>query len=421
MIAKRLSIPIKIVEISYESMTEDKKKKKYGKLPMLKMGDEFVIYETIPIMGYLAHNSCLYGHGGRRVQALINSWLYGFKKEIDNLNDKVLLPILGFMPYTTYKYESALKKFKCFLKHLNSVGEYLVGTTRTVADMYGAAMLSLPFEYIIDKCLRDEFPNVVKWYTKVATEALFVEFFGTPNFCISATRPSQAPSNNQNQNLALCCTCCAVRHKKKCKHSEDDDDDEEEEEKKDDIKEPEEEKNELDLLPPTSFDLQELKDSIPEKNDANFDDAKYYLDNNFWGKFDASGWGVWRLIYKNKDPMSENIKHTSLNEAKATMSAFQSSISNWSKYGFGVHAISEHDKGSNDYRLYGVYLWRGTDIPFFVRNSPSYQLFNFVKMNPHWSVHKDHVKGIWCAIVDNNNTEVSELDNKACRAKKIFK
>lgn len=107
--------------------------------------------------------------------------------------------------------------------------------------------------------------------------------------------------------------------------------------------------NPLDLLPKSTFNLDDFKREIsnnPNKNES----VKL-----FWEKFDPEGWSIWKTVYQRYGDegtvgyLTSNLKN-----------GFLRNLDHFRKYsfaGFGVYG------NEGNYDIKGVWLWRGTEIP----------------------------------------------------------
>jgi elongation factor 1-gamma len=257
-------------------------KSKYPILPALLLPGDLIIFETTAIMRHLARNSPLYN--GKDELGLIDSWMELFKVEIfEKGYSKVIFPILGYTGYTLKEFNEGMTNFKSFLPRLNKVGEYLVGSTLSIADIFAAALLHLPMALIVEEGMRKAFSKMTAWYNKVANDPTFVEVFGIPRFCKIALKPVLPPTEEKAGEAPQ----AEEKAKPGKKKNEDDDDDEEEKKKK--------EVNPLDQLKPSPFNLDDFKREFLANKTA--EKRREYIKNVFFKKFDADGWALWLLQY----------------------------------------------------------------------------------------------------------------------------
>ena len=266
-------------------------KTKYPELPALFLTPEVVIYETTAIARHLARNSPLYKTSDEVHMAQIDSWMELFKSEVlGKAYPEVIYPILGHSEYTQKSYNEAMASFKGFLVRLKNVEGFLVGTALSIADLFAASLLSFPFALIIDEGMRKSFPKLAAWYTKIASDAAFVEFFGIPRFAKIVVKPILPPKEEAVHDEKK-----DAKGKKEEKKKETKKPKEGEEEEDDDTGAEKKERNPLDLLPPSSFNLDDFKreflaNKTPETRRA-------YLKEKFYSAFDAAGWALWFTEY----------------------------------------------------------------------------------------------------------------------------
>ena len=264
-----------------------------------------MLFETTVIARHLARNSPLYK--GTDELSLIDSWMEVFKSEVfDKLYPGAIFAILGYAPYTNKSYNEALSAFKSLLPRLDKVGDFLVGNSLSIADIYAVAVLKYPFALLIDDGLKKNFAKFTAWYTKIANEPAFVEEFGIPRFCKVALKPVLPPTEAAAEEKP------EKKEKKK--------DAEKKKEKKEEEKKPEADEgdddapkkkppNPLDILPPSPFDIDNFKREFLANKTP--ETKRKYLQTTFFEKFDANGWALWYCDYIKAEGEGEVLYKTS--------------------------------------------------------------------------------------------------------------
>jgi elongation factor 1-gamma len=282
-------------------------KSKYPKLPALILPGDHIIFDTPVILRHLARNTPYYK--GNDELSLIDSWMELYKSEVfDKAYMTVIMPILGHSPYTNRSYNEGLAAFKSQLSRFDKVGEFLVGNNLSIADIWAVALLHLPFALIMDDGLKKNFAKLTAWFTKVANEPAFVEEFGLPRFCKVTLKPVLPPTE-------------AAEEKKEGKEKKGGKDKKEKKEKKEDEKKDEKEEEgdddapkkkppcPLDILPPSSFDIDEFKREFLANKTV--ETKRKYLQTTFWNKFDPNGWALWYSDYIKAEGEGEVLFKTS--------------------------------------------------------------------------------------------------------------
>jgi len=195
-VAKLVGTTLEEVVIKKEQLQSKEVKAKYPKLPALLLSEDVAIYETTAIARHLARNHPLY-KGDDLHMAQIDSWMELAKSEIaEKAYDGVIFPILGHKSYTNKSFNEALATFKSFLPRLNKTDAYIVGTTLTIADLFVAALLHLPFALVLDESFSKSFAKLHAWYLRVVREPAYAEIFGLPRFCKVALKPVLPPAED---------------------------------------------------------------------------------------------------------------------------------------------------------------------------------------------------------------------------------
>eukprot|EP00826_Nyctotherus_ovalis_P027512 TRINITY_DN214_c0_g1_i4.p1 TRINITY_DN214_c0_g1~~TRINITY_DN214_c0_g1_i4.p1 ORF type:complete len:448 (-),score=176.43 TRINITY_DN214_c0_g1_i4:76-1419(-) len=415
-VAKIVDAKLTETAIPCDQLSNKEVKQKYFKLPALILAEKQTLYGAPAIACYLARNSPLYKGDDR---PFIDSWLSTFAAENSKVSSNVILPILGHKDYTNKFYHESLAEFKTFLHHLNSVNEFLVGSSLTLADLYGAAVLFKPFALIVDEGQKKAFGKVVEWFKRVTGEAAFAEVFGAPRFCKMALRPflpaaDTKKSKKKDSDSSSSSSSSSSdsddgkkdkkkkekkdkkdkKNKKDKKKNKDKDKDKDKKDKDKDDKDEEEvlkkPKNPLDQLPESPFVVDDFKrkffaNKTPETK-------RKFIQDYFWSNFDDKGWALWYIDYVKAEDECEVLYKTS-----NLLGGFIWRIDTMGRYGFGVHGIFGEEP---NLELRGLYLWRGTEIPFFVKDHPSFEFYKTRKIDPKSEEDRKITEDFWCADED---------------------
>ena len=100
--------------------------------------------------------------------------------------------IIGYFPANEEQYKEALKKFKDYLRSLDAKvkdKEFVVGDKLTLADLFLATILNLPFALILDAGFTKAIPNLTKYYTGVRSNSVVEKYFGKARFAGKGIKP----------------------------------------------------------------------------------------------------------------------------------------------------------------------------------------------------------------------------------------
>ena len=126
-------------------------------------------------------------------------------------------------------------------------------------------------------------------------------------------------------------------------------------------------KNALDSLPPSPFNLFDFKTLIVNAPD------KKIATETFLQQFDPQGYSVWRMEYEKAEGEGNVLFLTS-----NLMNGFLQRLETFRKYSFGVVGVYGNEP---DLQIRGCWVWRGTEIPFEIKDHPSGEWYKFRKLD----------------------------------------
>lgn len=187
--------------------------------------------------------------------------------------------------------------------------------------------------------------------------------------------------------------------KKKEAKKKDSDDEEE-----DDYPQEKKEKNPLDSLPPSSFNLFDFKTLF-----VNHPDKKEAL-KIFWEQFDAEGYSVWRMEYEKAEGEGTVVFLTC-----NLMNGFLQRLETFRKYAFGVVGVYGEEP---NLELRGCWVWRGNEIPFEIKDHPSGEWYKFRKLDvKNNEADRKIQEEYWCSW----NADVDVVEGLRARDVKYYK
>ncbi|PIN11431.1 Translation elongation factor EF-1 gamma [Handroanthus impetiginosus] len=346
-----------------------------GKIPVLETPDG-AIFESNAIARYVArlnpdcslYGSSLidYGH--------IEQWVDFSTTEIDSSIGNWLYPRIGIRQYLPPAEEAAIASLKRALGALNThlaSNTYLVGHGVTLADIVMVCNLALGFRSILTKSFTSEFPHVERYFWTLVNQPNFKKIWGDVQQVesvppVASKKPAQPkePAKKQKEES-----------KKEVKQ----------EAAKPKVVEEEEEapkpkaKNPLDLLPPSKMILDEWK-RLYSNTKTNFREVAI---KGFWDMYDPEGYSLWFCDYKYND--ENTVSFVTLNK----VSGFLQRMDLARKYAFGKMLIIGAEP---PYKVKGLWLFRGTEIPQFVLNECyDMELYEWKKVDINDEAQKERV------------------------------
>jgi elongation factor 1-gamma len=346
MLGARLSgAPVELENVNYFDPEREnlKKSSPTETFPLLKTPHGNVS-ETQAILQYLLETYKPELLGSNHLErALVRQWQEFAALEVSRHNKSLIYPIMGWTEYNKTEADNAMKDLKNQLAVLNRHLEgktYLVGDHYTNADLVLFSHLKYYYTFVLVEDIRNKlFPNVTAWYTKFSENEHVVKVYGRSLLCKVPLKAPHLPEKKKEEPKK--------EHKKEEKHEEKPKKggDDEEEEDKPQKKKP----NPLDLLPPSSFVLDDFKREFLNSKD------RPAVLKEFWNKLDPQGFSLWFMQYQ-KLPSEGKI----LFKTKNSASFFLQKLDAFRKYSFSAHGVYGEE---GNYEVRGVWMWRGTDIP----------------------------------------------------------
>ena len=171
--------------------------------------------------------------------------------------------------------------------------------------------------------------------------------------------------------------------------------DKKKEEKKDE--EPKEEKpakkpkNPLDLLPPSKLELEVFKRAFLNNKDK--EDAM----KKFWEVYDPEGYSLWHLEYQNLPTECKVLFRTSNSK-----SMFLQKCDALRRYAFAAHGVYGVE---DDYKIKGVWLFRGLEVPQEMKDNDLYEYITFRKLDTNNEADRQLVHDYWTKLDENDEVE----------------
>jgi len=385
-------------------LKEFKKKNPNAKIPVLETPEGY-IYESNAILRYIARvskDTKLYGTS-KFDQALVDQWLDWASSLLEPAMFAFASPYLGFSAYNEETHNQSREKFFKALKVLNDrlqSNMHVVGDYVTIADIHIVTDLSIFYRFLVDDNIRNQFPNLTSYVERIANEDNFIK--GAGRF-VSAKVPLQVytgplpqPEETKKPEPKQKAAPAPKKEAPKKKEKKEEEDEDEPVEKK--------EKNPLDSLPPSSFNLFDFKTLIvnaPSKKEA---------VNTFLQQFDPEGYSVWHMDY-DKAEGEGNVLFLTAN----LMNGFLQRLETFRKYAFAVVGVYGEEP---NLEIRGVWVWRGTEIPFEIKDHPSGEWYRFKKLDvKNNEADRKKLEEYWCGL----NEDEDVVDGLRARIVKYYK
>lgn len=294
-----------------------------------------------------------------------------------------VFPIYGALPFNKNAVASAKTDAAAALGALNTLlatRTFLVGERISLADITVATVLVPLFEHALDAENRGKYGNVTRWLNTLVHQKEFQAVYGTVQFTDVEKQPGAAADAVATSGAAASGSGSSSKKKEEKKEEKKKetaaapaadkkkkkDDDEEEEEPVEKEEKPE---KVFELLPKSTFDLDEFKRTY-----SNEDTATKAIPY-FWDHFDKEGYSIWRGDYKYPEELSKIFMTANL------VSGFFQRIEKLRKFAFGAVLIFGTD-GNNS--ISGIWVTRGQELVFSLNedwnvDAPSY---DWKKLNP---------------------------------------
>jgi len=286
-----------------------------------------------------------------RLEAPLNTWTY---------------PIHDLIKYDHKLVEQAKKDVPVALGFLEShlaTRTFLVGECITGADIACSLSMLDAAVHVFDAKFREPFPNVFRWFMTCVNQKQFSAVIGTISLCVEAKDPKPAKAAKPEKAKK---EPQPKQEKKKEKKPEPK---EEEEAPK-----PAKRENPLDLLPKSSFILDDWKRTY---SNMEWPAAEKWL----WENFDEAGWCWYFCKYKHPSDFAK------LFNANNLLNGFIQRLESLRKYGFGSLVVCG-DAETPPWNIYGVFLFRGKEIPFEMKDCPDAEVYDFEPVDLTNEEHK---------------------------------
>ena len=360
-----------------------------GTFPYLEC-EEGVLSESKAIEIYLAEKYKPELLGKDDIEkAQVRQWMDFASFELGDCAQKIVYPIFGWKPYCKESADEANTKIKEFMKALDQQVKgkrYAFGEQLTLADIALFRHLKFFFQLVFPKNLREKvFPNVNDWFLRVLNTPETDKVYGKVILCNQPLKP-YIPEKKEEKK----------EEKKKEEKKE------KKEEKTPEAEQPKKKKvNPLDELPPSKLELEVFKRAFLNNKDK--EDAM----KKFWEIYDPEGYSLWRLEYQNLESECKILYRTSNSKGM-----FLQKCDQLRRYAFAVHGVYGVE---NDYKIRGLWMFRGLDVPQEMKDNDLYEYITFTKLDINKPEDRQLVHDYWTKL-----NETDEVEGRKCADVEYF-
>ncbi len=310
-------------------------------------------------------------------KAHINQWIDFATQEIYTTSRPLVYPIFGWMEHdkdlVNESGKELLNNLKLVNKHLEGK-KYLVGDRMTLADVVLVNKIRLLFMMIYTDGLRThQLKNLNDYFTSIMETPEAKKAYGRTLLCKQPVRAYVKPKEDKKKE-----------EKKK--------EEKKKEEKKEEEPKPKPKpKNPLDELPPSKLELEVFKRAFLNNKDK--EDAM----NKFWELYDPEGYSLWWMEYQNLPEEGKVLFRTSNSKGM-----FLQKLDNFRKYAFAVHGVYGSE---GDYKIRGVWMWRGTDIPNEMKEHDNFPYMTVRKLDINKPEDKQMVHDYWTKVNETDQVD----------------
>ena len=364
-----------------------------GKVPALET-PHGAVWQSNAITRYLARcgpAANLLGNTFQE-QAEVDQWLDFSLNELEVSGTMLYYPAIGAVAIDGNTGAACKEAEGFFLAALKVLDEHLllrtfvVGQSLTIADIALAAALFYPFKFVLDKGLRKQCGNVVRWFQFITAQDKFRAVAGDVTLC---KKRVAMPKASAAGGAAKGGKTQAKKEKKAAPAKP--------------------------VKPETTVDLLKKLPKSPMVLDAwkkvyscatKTEEGKMEVMNDFYSNFDAAGWGVWRCEYNYDTDNTLLWKTGNLVEGVCTR------FDELRKFMFGTIQIlckEEGKEGSQKGNIFlkGCFVCRDAEngAKYMQKVNPDAEYWTFTKLDMSNDADKKTVADRWAKIYEHNKTQ----------------
>ena len=370
--------PVELQNVDWEDAETRKTltpKSPTGTFPFLET-TEGILSESRAIENYLAlkHRPELLGENDYE-KAQVRQWSDFAIFEIGYCAKEIVYPIFGWKNYCKESADKANNRLKEFMRTLDAHlkdKDFVMGSRLTLADVTLFRELKYFFQLVFPKGLRDKlFPNATKWFQRMAETEEVKKAYGKILLCNQPLKPFVKEEKQEKKP-----------EKRPEKH---------EETKKEEPPKEKKKVNPLDELPPSKLELESFKRAFLNNKDK--EDAM----KKFWEIYDPEGYSLWWVEYQNLPSECKILYRTSNSKGM-----FLQKCDAVRRYAFAVHGVYGVE---NDYKVRGMWMFRGKEIPQEMKDNDLYEYLTFRRIDINNPQDKQLVHDYWTKLDENDEVE----------------
>jgi len=336
------------------------------KTPTFTSRDGFSVFEASAIGRYfasLAPNSTLIGQGATET-ALVDQWVAFVDSDIARYNYLILQLVRGAInpynkPIHNLFQERLTSALNILERHL-AAHTFLASERITLADITLAAELQSALSTTVDAALRGQLPNLLRHFETIVNQPNLASVFGSTSFVEKALQYTPPPKEKKEKAPPA---PAQPKAEKKPKKEDDDDDDDDKP-----YEEAPKEKNPLDLLPKSTFNLEDWKRAYSNKVTRGAGGSLEW----FYQNFDKEGFSIWRVDFKYNEELTQTFM--SSNQIGGFFNRLEASR----KYLFGSVGVLGT---TNNSIITGALVARGPEIKPVVEVAPDWESYTYERIN----------------------------------------
>ena len=299
-------------------------------------------------------------------RAKVNQWIEFASCEIQKCLQEIIYPIFHWREYnkdSAIEADKNLKQYVIILeKELNHGKPYLLGNKITLADivLFRYLRFFMMFHFI-ENLRKSVFPKLTKWFENIMNTPEAIKAYGRTLLCKKQLKPLNIKFDKRKLNEMIL------------------------------------EKNPLDNLPPSSFDLESFKSEFFEEKNGKKESME-----KFFKEFDPKGYSLWWLEYQNL-----NTEGKKLFRMKNSKNFFLERLGDgFKRFAFAVHGVYGEE---GDYKVRGVWLWRGKEVPKEMKENDYFKYMTIKQLNVDNNNDKQLITDYWTKVHIGNKVEGRNL------------
>ena len=304
--------------------------------------------------------------------AKIHQWIEFASCEINNCQKTIIYPIFGWSEFSKDQSEKKNTKLKEYLKIIEKELEnknYIIGNRLTLADIILFRYFRFFMMFQFTEGMRNKLlPNITKWFENIMKTNEAIKAYGNTILCKIPLKPFLQKINRK---------IVKVQNEKNNEKIEENKNNEESIKK-------ESENNILEQLSPQNFTLEEFKKCFLDNKN------KEEVLNKFWQIYNPKEYSIWWLDQQNLPDKGKNLETTS-----KFKNLFLEKLENLRRNCFAVHGVYG---SAGNYKIRGVWMWKGKDIPKEIENSEYYDYMTIRELDNNHKEDIELVKDYWTKL-----------------------